>query len=230
MIDNKRVLALIPARGGSKRLPGKNIAILGNKPLIAWSIDAAKESQYVDHVIVSTDDEEIARVSRECGAHIPFLRPACLAEDTSTSNDVILHALNELTDQFDIVILLQPTSPLRTAMQIDSAIEVLEGEDVDGVVSVCECEHSPLWSNVLPEGGNMGGFIRPEVLGKRSQDLPKFYRLNGAIYAYKCSSLIANGGIHYSDAVYAYKMPQESSVDIDTHHDFKIASSLIRKS
>ena len=229
MIKGKKVLAIIPARGGSKRLPRKNVLPLQGKPLIAWSIDAGLNSHYVDRVVVSTDCNEIAEISEQYGADVPFMRPADIAGDTATTNSVILHMINTLsrTEQFDIVVILQPTSPLRTSTDIDDALEMLETKQGDGVVSVCECEHSPLWSNIIPSDDNMGGFIREDIKGKRSQDLPTYYRLNGAVYAFTTTALIANQGINYTDTVFSIKMPALRSVDIDHELDFKLAEVIL---
>ncbi|NHN39438.1 acylneuraminate cytidylyltransferase family protein [Pseudomaricurvus alcaniphilus] len=231
MIQGKSVLALIPARGGSKRLPGKNVRDLGGKPLIGWSIEAARNAEYVDRVMVSTDDAGIAAAAQQYGAEVPFMRPAALANDTASTNAVILHCLESLApQQFDIVVVLQPTSPLRNAVDIDQALAQFVRQGADGVVSVCECEHSPLWSNTLPADNSLGDFLRPEVRGKRSQDLPGFYRLNGAMYVFSSAALLNQGGIHYSPAVYAYVMPAERSVDIDSELDFKFAELLVSES
>lgn len=227
MINGKKVIAIIPARGGSKRLPRKNVLPLNGKPLIAWSIDAALESKYVDKVIVSTDCHEIAKISTECGASVPFMRPESIAGDTATTNSVILHALEQYSNEYDIAVILQPTSPLRIFSDIDNALDMLLSKNADGVVSVCECEHSPLWSNSLPSDGSMGSFIREDIKGKRSQDLPSYYRLNGAVYAFTTTALIANQGINYTDTVFSIKMPTLRSVDIDHELDFKIAEALL---
>jgi len=229
MINNKRVLAIIPARGGSKRLPKKNILPLGGKPLISWSIEAGLKSEYVDSVIVSTDCREIAEISKNYGAEVPFMRPADIADDYSTTNSVILHAINILsqTEVFDIIVILQPTSPLRLSTDIDNALEMLERKKSDGVVSVCECEHSPLWSNIIPNDGNLGGFINEAIQSKRSQDLPTYYRLNGAVYAFTTASFIKNQGVDYTDSVFSIEMPTLRSIDIDHELDFKLAEVIL---
>lgn len=222
MIEGRKVLALIPARGGSKRLPRKNVLNLAGKPLIAWTIEAAKKSKYIDKVIVSTDDDEIARVSEECGAEVPFRRPEYLASDTATSNDVVLHAIGALDDQFDVIVILQPTSPLRDDSHIDESLNVLIEKGGEGVVSVTPCEHSPLWSNTLPPDGNMNDFLS-ELSNRRSQDLPQYYRLNGAIYGFTVESILRNKGVSYNKNVFSYVLPSELSIDIDTKFDFKLA-------
>jgi CMP-N,N'-diacetyllegionaminic acid synthase len=233
MIDNNRVLAVIPARGGSKRLPRKNILDLAGKPLIAWTIEAALSSEYIDSVVVSTDNESIADISKKYGADVPFMRPDNLATDKSTSIDVILHSINQLEElgkKYDYIILLQPTSPLRTAQNIDEAIALLKTQKCDAVISVCEANHSPLWSNILPEDHSMSGFLKDEVVNKRSQDLEKFYRLNGAIYLCNIRSLKLENTFFLKKNCIAYKMEQDKSVDIDSRIDFLYALTLINQS
>lgn len=230
MIGQYRVTALIPARGGSKRLPRKNIKLLVDKPLIAWSIEVAKACKYVDRVIVSTDDEEIKKISEQYGAEVPFLRPDYLSNDHASSFDVIKHAIDFLTlsRSNELIVLLQPTSPLRLASEIDTALEFFVQKDAKGVVSISETEHSPMWSNTLPEDGCMSDFIRPEVQGKRSQDLPSFFRLNGSIYIYETLALLEKGAIFFDEYVYGFETSLETSIDIDTEFDFVIAEALLR--
>lgn len=228
MINDKKVLALIPARGGSKRLPGKNILPLNGIPLIAWTINSAKGSEFVDKVVVSTDDTNISKISVEFGAEVPFLRPKSLASDTATSNDAILHAIGSLKEQFDIIVVLQPTSPFRTSNDIDMCLTMLVERGGDGVVSVTQCEHSPLWSNVLPSDGSMNGFLS-DAAKKRGQDLATYYRLNGAIYSYTIESIALNRGISFNKKVFSYIMSQRSSIDIDALLDFQLAELIASK-
>lgn len=221
------VVALIPARGGSKRVPRKNIRDLGGKPLIAWSIHAATESVFVDRVIVSTDDPEIAHVAHEHSAEVPFLRPPDLSSDRAKTGSVVLHAVNSLClPDHATVVILQPTSPFRSRQDIDAAFTLYQQRQADGVVSVCECEHSPLWSNTLSADGNMEGFLKKEILSASLSDIPRYYRLNGAIYVYNVGEIRKNDGLFYSSSVYAYVMPSERSLDIDTEYDFTIAQLL----
>jgi N-acylneuraminate cytidylyltransferase/CMP-N,N'-diacetyllegionaminic acid synthase len=229
MYQRKKVLAIIPARGGSKRLPRKNILDLNGKPLIAWTIDAALKSKYIDKTIVSTDDKEIADISTKYGAEVPFIRPAHLSTDTASSIDVVFHAVEFLkknNEQYDIVILLQPTSPLRTTKDINKALEMLNNK-TKAVISVCETDHPPLWSNTLPEDHSMKDFIRPEIKNKRSQDLPKFYRLNGAIYISEVNYLKINNGF-LGEQTKAFIMPRERSIDIDSLLDFILVKEVIK--
>ena len=222
---NKTFLAIIPARGGSKRLPRKNILDLCGKPLISWSIEAALKSKYISKVVVSSDDEEILNISSNFGADI-IKRPYELANDTATTFDAIKHTINNL-EKYDYIVLLQPTSPLRNEKHIDEAIELLEEKQADAIVSVCEMDHSPLWSNTLPKDGNMKNFLRDEVLNKRSQDLEKYYRLNGAVYICKTDKLLENKSFFLKDNIFAYIMDRKSSIDIDEEIDFLFAQKVI---
>lgn len=230
MLNQYHVTALIPARGGSKRLPGKNIKTLGGKPLIAWTIETAKASKYIDNVVVSTDDIGIKEISSAFGAEVPFIRPDYLSHDTATSFDVIKHAIEflNIAKPNHLIVLLQPTSPLRTIDELNQALEFFLEKNAHGVVSVSETEHSPLWSNALPESLSMANFIRPEVQGKRSQDLSKFYRLNGSIYIYKVENLLAANQIFYDENVYGFETPQQTAIDIDTRLDFLVAETIIK--
>lgn len=231
MLDQYYVTALIPARGGSKRLPRKNIKSLCGKPLIAWTINITKESKYIDSVVVSTDDLEIKEVAEKFGASVPFLRPESLSNDNASSFDVVKHAIEflNINKLNHLIVLLQPTSPLRTVKELDDALELFISKKASGVVSVSECEHSPLWTNTLPENLSMSGFIRSEVQGKRSQDLPKFYRLNGSIYIYRTEALLEQNQIFYDENVYGFETLQQTSIDIDTELDFLIAETIIRQ-
>lgn len=224
MYTNKTFLAIIPARGGSKRLPRKNVLDLCGKPLIVHTIEAALKSKYINKVIVSSDDEEILNISSKFGADI-IKRPIDLANDTATTFDTIKHTINNF-EKYDYIVLLQPTSPLRNEKHIDEAMELLEKKKADAIVSVCEMEHSPLWSNTLPKDGNMNNFLKDEILNKRSQDLEKFYRLNGAIYICKTEKLIENKSFFIKENIFAYIMDREYSIDIDEEIDFKMANML----
>lgn len=224
MLNNKTFLAIIPARGGSKRLPRKNVLDLCDKPLIAWTIEAGLNSKYIDKVVVSSDDDEILEISKTFGAET-IKRPDELASDTATTFDAIKHTIDNL-EKYDYIVLLQPTSPLRDEKHIDEAIELLVEKNADAVVSVCEMDHSPLWSNTLPQDGNMNNFLRDEVLNKRSQDLAKYYRLNGSIYICKTNKLLKAQSFMLKENIFAYIMDRKSSVDIDDEIDFKMANIL----
>jgi CMP-N,N'-diacetyllegionaminic acid synthase len=227
MLDGKTFLAIIPARGGSKRLPQKNILKLAGKPLIAWSIEAGLQSKYIDKVLVTSDDDSILKIAKEYGSDI-LKRPQELAGDTASSIDAIIHAI-ENSDTYDFIVLLQPTSPLRDAKDIDGAIEYLLEKEADGVITVCEMEHSPLWCNKLPEDNNMEKFLKDEEKDRRSQDLQQYYRLNGAIYIAAKKSILQERTFFLSKNIYAYIMSQEKSVDIDTKLDFQFAQFLMNQ-
>ena len=225
MYKDKTYLAIVPARGGSKRLPRKNILDLHNKPLIAWSIEAGLKSKYVDKVVVSSDDEDILKISKKNGADV-IKRPEELASDTATTFDAIKHTIDNMQN-YDFIVLLQPTSPLRNSMHIDEAIESLQNKNADAIISVCETDHSPLWSNTLPSNGSLGGFIKDELSAKRSQDLETYYRLNGAIYICKTDKLLEEKSFFIKENIFSYIMDRESSIDIDEKIDFDIAKVML---
>lgn len=225
------MLAVIPARGGSKGVPHKNIKDLAGKPLIAYTIEAALNSNVFEKVIVSTDNKEIAEISKKCGAEVPFIRPDDISGDLISSDDVILHALDYFKrngEEFDYVCKLQPTSPLRTAEHIRDAYRLLKEQDADFVVSVCECEHSPLWSGALGKDKSLDNFIKEDVKRACRQELPTYYRLNGAIYMGKTESFYNNKSFIGKNG-FAYVMKQEDSVDIDSLIDFDIAEVILRQ-
>ncbi len=222
MLNGKSFLAIIPARGGSKRLPRKNVLNLAGKPLIAWTIEAAKHSKYIDKILVSSDDAEILQIADDLRVDTSK-RPKELASDTATTVSVIEHVLQQSFGKFDFIVLLQPTSPLRNAHHIDEAIELLAKKNADAIISVCETEHSPLWMNTLPEDGSMNFFLSSEIKNKRSQDLPKYFRLNGAIYICNVDKLNECKTLLIAKNSYAYEMTLPDSVDIDTQLDFMVA-------
>lgn len=228
MIKGKKVLALIPARGGSKGIKGKNIIDLCGKPLIAHSIDAAKESTYVDCIMVTTDSEEIQRVSLEYGAYVPFLRPAELASDTAKTIDAVLHAVDWLKGQgeiFDILLLLQPTQPLRRAEDIDAALEVFESKGEQGLVSVRSVEEHPILMRTIEEGRlnnvlSIGSTVR-------RQDMPEYVLVDGSIYINRIDGL--NGETSFNDNPIPFRMRKENSVDIDESLDLELAKWYLQK-
>lgn len=229
MYNNKSFLAIIPARGGSKGIKDKNIINLKGKPLIAYTIDAAKESQVFDEIIVSTDSLKIAEISKSFGAKVPFLRPKELANENAKTVDVIIHALNYYVNkkiEFDYFMLLQPTSPLRNPKDIKNAVNLLFEKNANSVVSVCETEHSPLWSNTLPDDLSLANFIKQEVKNIPRQELPRYYRINGAIYISNVDFFISEKDF-YGEKSYAYIMPPERSIDIDNLVDLKLAEILL---
>lgn len=228
MFKSKTFLAVIPARGESKRLPNKNILNLSGKPLIAWTIESALKSKYIDKIVVSSDSDEILKIAESYDNVFCLKRPQHLATDTSKTIDVVKHVLECVREKFDYIVLLQPTSPLRREWHINEAIEFLSEKNADAVISVCEMEYSPLWSNTLPEDLSMKKFLREDIKGKRSQDLPKYFRLNGAIYICKTEKILEENTFFLKDNIFAYIMDKMSSVDIDDEFDFKLAELIMK--
>lgn len=221
MKNNCDILAIIPARGASKRLPNKNILDFAGKPLIAWTIDAALKSKCITNVIVSTDDAQIASIAKKFGAKVPFLRPDSLATDESTTIDVVVDLVSKLSNKYKYIALLQPTSPLRTSQHIDESFKQLG--DKDAVVSVVKTEHPIEWCNTLSSNKNLDNFINGTVRNKRSQDLPERYRINGAIYIIKTDILLREKTFLLEKGAVAYIMDRDVSIDIDQKQDFIIA-------
>ncbi|MFJ7889401.1 cytidylyltransferase domain-containing protein [Lysinibacillus xylanilyticus] len=219
-----KVLAIIPARGGSKGVPRKNIKELAGKPLIEWTIEEAKKSKYIDRIIVSSEDKEILQVAQKFGADVPFIRPANLAEDTTAGIEPVLHALEHFSD-YEYVVMLQPTSPLRLVEDIDGCIEQLLQENAEFCVSVCEVGQSPYWMYTLDSSTKMQPLLKQQTLITRRQDLPKVYTLNGAIYLANIDLLKQTRNFITEETI-AYVMPVERSYDIDTEEDFKICEYL----
>lgn len=233
MINGKTVLAIIPARGGSKGIPRKNIKPLAGKPLIAWTIEEAKKSKYIDIIIVSTDSKEIADVSIKYGADIPFIRPKELAADETPSSEVILHATEWLrinqNQKFDILILLQPTSPLRNANQIDTALKnFMSNPSNKCLVSVKEAEDSPYWMKIIDDDHFLRNFIVHQNNYTRRQDLPKIYILNGAIYIMRTADFINYKSFDVDNTI-PFLMDKITSIDIDSEEDFMLAETIVRK-
>lgn len=226
---NLNILAIIPARGGSKRLPGKNIKILAGKPLIAHAITAALKSKLVNRVIVSTDDPKIANVAKKYKAEVPFLRPARLATNRAETLPVLIHAVNYLEKKektiFDIVVLIQPTVPFVEAKDIDKAITTLLKSKTKSCVSVCEISERPEWMYCL-KGSRAKPFMNLPKQSYASQFLPKVYWLNGAVYAILRDTLIKDKKIFDNTNISAIVMPRERSYDIDEPLDFLIVQEV----
>lgn len=222
MINNKKVLGIIPARGGSKRLPKKNILELCNKPLISWSIEAGLNSKYIDKILVTTDDNEIKNISKKYNIEI-IDRPLSLAMDTSSTFEALEHAISMIEEKYEYIVLLQPTSPLRKYFHIDEAFELLISKDADAIISVSKMDHSPLWSNTLPKDNCMKDFLRDEIKNKRSQDLESYYQLNGAVFICKTDKLLEEKTFFLKENIFAYIMDKRYSIDIDEEIDFKTA-------
>lgn len=230
MIYGKTVLAIIPARGNSKGIPGKNIKLLGGKPLILWTIEAAKESKFIDRIIVSTDSEEIAGVAREYGAEVPFMRPSKLASDEASGADVILHALRWFEKNninYNFFILLQPTSPLRNSEHIDRALdELIKKPEAQALVSVKIAEESPYWMKEIDGQGFLKNLLSETKQYPNRQDLPKVYILNGAIYISKWDIFLEDKSF-FKRKCLPYIMDEKSSLDLDTPLDWKLAEVLL---
>ncbi|MFM2056679.1 MAG: hypothetical protein RLY71_1064 [Pseudomonadota bacterium] len=218
MIDGLSVLALITARGGSKGLPGKNLRPVQGRPLIDFTIAAARAAACVDRVVLSTDDDTIARVAEDCGCEVPFRRPAALAGDEAKSVDVVMHALDRLP-RHDIVVLLQPTSPAREAADIDAAVQRMLAAQAPACVSVSLAAESPYWMFSLSEHARLRPLLDMPAATRR-QDLPPVFVLNGAVYAAGTDALRRMGSFLGPETV-AHVMPRERSIDIDTLEDFE---------
>lgn len=227
MFKNKTFLSIIPARGGSKRLPRKNVLDLCGKPLISWTIEAALYSKYLDEVVVTSDDSEILGIANNMKVR-SIERPPHLASDTASTFDAVKHTIDNI-DSYEYIVLLQPTSPLRNATHIDKAIELLARKDADAVISVSNISHNPAWSNTLDESLSMKNFINKEFLKKRSQDLEKYYKLNGAIYICKTKKLLEEKSFFLRDNIFAFIMSAISSIDIDKKEDFEFANLYLSK-
>jgi len=224
------ILAIIPARGGSKGIPRKNIKNLNGKPLIFYTIREAKKSKFLSRIVVSTDDEKISNVSKRYGVDV-IKRPKKLAKDTTSSEAVIKHAINYLKkkERFhaDIVVLLQPTSPLRKVNDIDNSIKKFLNSNCSCVVTVCETSHTPYWMYKITKNDKLEKLIKSRKVIKRRQDAPIVYQLNGAVYVFHAKKFLKDESIVGGD-VRAYVMPYERSIDIDNIFDLKLANLILK--
>lgn len=229
---NNKILVIIPARGGSKRLPGKNIKKIGCKPMVAHAILAAKGSKYVDRVIVSTDDPIIVKVAKKYGAEVPFIRPTKLASNTATTLPVLQHAVAyiERRDNFkpNLVILIQPTNPLVRSEDIDGTIEKIIATQTNSCFTVSEISQRPEWMYRVDSKKAKLFLNEDKGPTKRSQDLPRLAIINGTVYAIRYDTLMKKNLIRDNANTSIYLMPRERSVDIDDHLDFKIAEALMK--
>jgi CMP-N-acetylneuraminic acid synthetase len=230
MLNNDEVVAIIPARGGSKRLPRKNVLPISGKPCIAWTIEAAINSKFIDHIVVSTDDEETKMIGRmHSDIHIVD-RPAELGTDSSTSVDVVSHVLEDKKTTLknaSWLILLQPTSPLRTVEDIDAAFELVDQKHAQGAISVCQVSHPREWIAHAKPGESLKEYFLGTDLGGRVQDFPKAYTINGAIYIIRIDLFMREKTFFADSAILAYDMDRSKSVDIDDEFDFKLAEYLL---
>jgi CMP-N,N'-diacetyllegionaminic acid synthase len=226
-----RILALITARGGSKRLPGKNIRPLGGKPLIVWSIDVAKNIPEVCDILVSTDDPAIAAVCKKAGAYVPWLRPSKLATDTASSVDVALHALDWYETENAVVdglLLLQPTSPFRTQATIQRGFELFSQHNYQPVMGVSTTHAHPMWALKM-EGDYLVPFIQEHGLGTRSQDLPTAYVVNGSFYLITAAELRLCRSFVGPKTIPLLIESSQEVLDIDTEWDFRMAEAIFLK-
>jgi N-acylneuraminate cytidylyltransferase len=225
MIDGLSVLAIIPARGGSKGVTRKNLRLVAEKPLIAWTIEAARGSRHIDRLVLSSDDDEIIDTARRCGCEVPFRRPAALATDEAGSIDVILHAIEILPERYDYVALLQPTSPLRAASDIDGAIAACHHHDAPSCVTLCRTETNPRWMFTMDADTRLLPIIGGEAPTRR-QTAGEVLALNGAVYVAR-RSFLQEANTFLSDRTVGYVMPRERSLDIDDAFDLKLVDLLM---
>ena len=232
-MKKKRVLGVITARGGSKGLPGKNTKLLGGKPLVAWTIQAAQKSKHIDDLIISTDDAEIARISAEWGGSVPFMRPSELALDATPHLPVMQHAVTEMERRtavmYDYAVILQPTSPFRKPEYIDETFETLMREGADSAVTVYEIDGSdhPMKIKKI-EGSRLLAYTLEEPEGARRQDLPRAYKRSSDVYAMTRACLMEKGQL-YGDHVAAHVVPSRWVIDIDDELDWLVAEELARQ-
>lgn len=224
-----KIIAIIPARSGSKGIKDKNIKQLNGKPLIAYTIEAAIKSNVFEDVLVSTDSESYKKIAEKYGAWVPFLRSNKLSQDVTTTNDVIEDVLIELKNngkEYDSLMVLQPTSPLRDEQDIINAVKLFYDKNANSVISMCECEHSPIFTKELNDQMELDGFL-DGLKSVRRQDIKKFHRLNGAIYLMNVNYFLEYKNYYEKDS-YAYIMSNNRSVDIDQELDFYLAETIIK--
>lgn len=229
MYNDKRILALIPARGGSKGIKKKNIAVLNGYPLISYTIKESLSSKYVDDTVVTTDSDEIAKVSLEYGARLPFMRPKELADDNSKTIDAVIHAIDELKkmgEEYDVLLLLQPTQPLRTHEDIDMAIEAYFEHGMQAMVSVSPVDDHPLLIRTIDENGKLNTLLEENSTCRR-QDMARYYRVNGCIYINAVDELSEDTS--FNDNPIGFLMSKEHSVDIDEAKDLYLAEYYLRE-
>lgn len=234
MKPDKYCLAIIPARGGSKRVIRKNVRLLNGKPLIEYSINSALHTSKINRVIVSTDDHKIADISRSLGAEVPFIRPSEFANDDTPDISVYKHAISWLSEKEsiipDIVVWLRPTTPLRQSKDIESSIDLLINSKADCVRSVCEVQHHPYWMMKFDEDQLIPFIDGIDIMGKyyQRQLLPPVYRLNGAVDVSRPVNVMSTNRL-YSGEISGYIMPVHRSIDIDSELDFVIAEALLNR-
>lgn len=227
MASEGKIIAVIPARGGSKGVPRKNIRPLGAKPLIAWTIEEAKKSRFIDRLVLSSEDEEIIEVAKKFGCEVPYKRPEELAKDDTPGIDPVIDIIKKLPG-YEYVVLLQPTSPLRSVIDIDGCIESCLEKKANAMVSVEVVKKHPCWMYSINGLNKLIPFMQQEKMSARRQDFSPVTVLNGAIFMAKCGWLLKNKAF-VTDETYAYLMPEDRSIDIDSNFDFLLAELLIKE-
>ena len=226
-----KTIGLITARGGSKGVPQKNIRMLCGKPIIVWTIEAALSASSLMKVIVSTDDETIADICKKHGAEVPFMRPSVLAQDNSSHVDVVEHAIEwceqNINENFDSMIILQPTSPLRTAYDIDKVAALARKQNANGIVSVCEITQHPYLAKILDDDGTLKDFLPTDIAYKRRQNLPNLYCPNGAIYWFLIDSFKKTKSF-FPNPTYPYIMSSNQSLQIDSMEDLYLIDLILK--
>lgn len=226
------ILGVIPARGGSKSVPRKNIRLLAGKPLIAYTIETAQKCEILNRTVVSTDDDEIAEIAKKYGGDVPFMRPKELALDVTPTLPVLQHAVSFIETNenvhVDVIVLLDPTSPTRRIEDIEECIQKLEQENADSVVTICEVDHNPYFVMMELDGDRLVPLIKSDKVITRRQDAPVVYRLNAAVYAIK-RDVLMNMDKMITDNTLAVIMPHELSIHIDHEIDFEFAEYLMKK-
>ncbi|MHA1572214.1 MAG: acylneuraminate cytidylyltransferase family protein [Alphaproteobacteria bacterium] len=228
MINGHSVVALVTARGGSKGVRRKNLREIAGRSLLARAIEAAQGAETVDRVVLSSEDPEIIAAAIASGCDAPFVRPACLASDEATTMDVVRHALKALPESYDYLVVLQPTSPLRIAADIDGAVDLCFSAGAPACVSVSEPDHPPHWAFTRDDKGRLSPLIADGPLYSRRQDLPPTLMLNGAVYVALCDWIIEQSEFTGEETV-GYVMPKERAVDVDDELDLVVAEALARK-
>jgi CMP-N,N'-diacetyllegionaminic acid synthase len=226
-MSKSKCIAIIPARGGSKGLVNKNIKFLCGKPLIAWTIEAALQCEFITKVIVNTDSKNIAKIALKYGAEVPFIRPSELGDDSATSSDVIQHTVEQLQLENETILLLQPTSPLRTKTHISEAFKKFTKDCSDSLVSISPLDKNPLWSYWL-DNNKITPVCETEKVSTLRQDLPPAYALNGAIYIFTVDFFKKNNAF-FNNKSNHFIMNKSSSIDIDDKIDFELAKIIMEQ-
>ena len=231
MKNNWKILGLVTARGGSKGLPGKNIITLFGKPLIAWTIEAGLRAPSLDSLVVTTDDEMIAQAARFAGARAPFIRPVELAGDTASSVDVVLHAIDWLAsvgEHYDVVVLLEPTSPLRESEDIEGALDTLVRTGAESVVSICRVESThPAFIYRRGDGERLNPLMQRQPTGLRRQEIEPLYFLEGTVYVSQINALRRYQSFYHEDTV-GYEVPRWKALEVDEMDDLVMIEALMR--